>query len=324
MCGPENAGALGDLEPFDPTSKCCTYVPYVPNFLVGAMLAEGGAHESAVAALRERIAAGDAVTPLGVGRTYAERIAYDRAGFAFGRERTVRCPYYVSDGGLCGMWKSRTAVCSTWFCKHVQGARGRRLWVAVHQLFERVEWALAKHCAVELGIDGGSLGRLLAPLADRGWSRHVDGAGPAAFGDEPPAVWGDWDWRVEAYFLACRDRVAALAWADVRAIGGSDVAIAEQVVLHEMGRARSYDLPEQAKAAPIRMRPADATHDQVWTYSAYDPLTLPRSLVSALHTFDERPLRYAMRALHLDEPQVRELLDYEVLVPAARLARGKR
>jgi hypothetical protein len=222
------------------------------------------------------------------------------------------------------MWKHRTAVCSTWFCKHVRGARGRRLWVAVHQLFERVEWALAKHCAVELGIDGASLGTLLAPLADRGWSRFVDGSGPAPYGEDPPAVWGDWEWRVEAYFLACRDRVAGLAWADVKAIGGSDVAIAEQVVLHEMDRHRAHDLPEQGKAAPIRLRTADSTHDHVWTYSAYDPLTLPRSLVGALHSFEGRPLRYVMRTLRLDEPSVRELLDHEVLVPAARLTRGAR
>jgi hypothetical protein len=137
-------------------------------------------------------------------------------------------------------------------------------------------------------------------------------------------VWGDWSWRVEAYFLACHDRVAGLSWADVRAIGGSDVAMAERVVLHQMDRAHTTALPEHAASAPLRLRSAGPTHDHVWTYSAYDPLTLPRALVGALHTFDEHPLRYAMRSLHLDEPTVRTLLDHEVLVPAARLARGAR
>jgi hypothetical protein len=134
-------------------------------------------------------------------------------------------------------------------------------------------------------------------------------------------LWGDWGWRVEAYFLACHERVASLAWSDVRAIGGSDVALAERVVLHHMDRAGGAALPEQAATAPLRLRSAGPTLDHVWTYSAYDALTLPRALVGALHTFDERPLRDAMRALHLDEPRVRELLDHEVLVPASRLTR---
>jgi hypothetical protein len=327
MCEPN-----AQEEAFDPVTKCCTYVPYLPSFLVGAILADDSVPPSAASALRARIAAGDAVTPLGVGRTLPERALYDRPGFAFGRERTVRCPYQV-DGGMCGVWKHRNSVCSTWFCKHVRGGTGRRFWVLVHLLLERVEAALARHCAVELGIDGAALAKLLSPLVERAVPRVVDGSGPAAYGDDAPDVWGDWEWRVEAYFLACAEIVRPLAWRDVVAIGGSEVRMAERAVRDAFARmvagTSSGEMPERLVPAALRVRAIDAELDRVWTYSPYDSLDLPRALTSALHVFADRSVPEALeelgaRGVAADEALVSKLVDFEVLVPAERLTRSAR
>jgi hypothetical protein len=61
----------------------------------------------------------------------------------------------------------------------------------------------------------------------------------------------------------------------------------------------------------------------VATYSAFDPLDLPRLLVDVLHYFDGRPTAQALARIRRDtgvniRPDlVRRLVDFRVLVPAA-------
>lgn len=114
---------------FDPQVKCCTYLPELPNFLVGRILAdEDPALAVGRATVEKRLQAGVAVTPLGLDRTPFYDLLYQHADTAFGRSHTLRCPHYIEEGGLCGIWQHRNSVCATWFCKHVRGAMGFRFW----------------------------------------------------------------------------------------------------------------------------------------------------------------------------------------------------
>ena len=63
--GPAAAGALV----FAAETKCCTYVPEVPNFLVGRILDDPDpAFAPGRATVNQRIDARVSVTPLGLGR----------------------------------------------------------------------------------------------------------------------------------------------------------------------------------------------------------------------------------------------------------------
>src|SRR5206468_1973039 len=62
---------------FDPQTKCCTYVPELPNFLVGRILADSDpAAARGRATLEKRFESGVAVTPLGIGRSPTFRLLY--------------------------------------------------------------------------------------------------------------------------------------------------------------------------------------------------------------------------------------------------------
>jgi hypothetical protein len=137
---------------FHPETKCCTYVPVLPNFLVGRILADvDPALASGKATVTERLESGVAVTPLGIGKPLLFSLIYQQAGTTvFGKSRLLRCPHYHEDSGGCGVWRHRPSVCSTWFCKHVRGAIGQPLWASLHRLLTAVEHTLTQWCVFQL------------------------------------------------------------------------------------------------------------------------------------------------------------------------------
>jgi hypothetical protein len=111
MCAAGGA-QRGDAYFFRPDVKCCSFVPNLPNFLVGRILADADPHLAAGrASVEARSEAGMAVTPLGLGQPPAYRVLYDRgAPAAFGRSRTLRCPHFLDDGvGRCAIWRHRNS-----------------------------------------------------------------------------------------------------------------------------------------------------------------------------------------------------------------------
>jgi hypothetical protein len=154
MCKPTAAkAATASLTLFDPDTKCCTYVPTLPNFLVGLILNDDD--PAAIAgrtSIERRIAAGIGVTPLGLQSDPRYALIYKHAGGElFGRTSGLRCPHYLpADGGQCGIWRHRNAVCTTWFCKHERGRVGQRFWDALLVLLTLVERHLGLWAANEL------------------------------------------------------------------------------------------------------------------------------------------------------------------------------
>jgi Fe-S-cluster containining protein len=109
---------------FRPDTKCCTFHPRLPNYLVGAILtsvepsdAEGRRR------IAERVASRVGITPEWLHPPRAFTLLYDGSRGAFGRAKGLRCPFYEEASGGCTVWAHRDAVCSTYFCKYVAGPR---------------------------------------------------------------------------------------------------------------------------------------------------------------------------------------------------------
>src|SRR5215470_8438493 len=67
MCT-EDGRSTKDRIFFNPETKCCTYTPVLPNYLIGRILADDDpSFASGRATVEERLHAGIAVTPLGLG-----------------------------------------------------------------------------------------------------------------------------------------------------------------------------------------------------------------------------------------------------------------
>src|SRR5262249_54047658 len=124
MCAPAGTASQSTAEMFyNPDTKCCTYVPTLPNYLVGRILRDD---DPAFAAGRKtvetRLENGVAVTPLGLGMFPVFGLLYRQtAEQTFGRSKSLLCPHFMAEaGGRCGVWKHRAAVCATWYCKFVR------------------------------------------------------------------------------------------------------------------------------------------------------------------------------------------------------------
>jgi len=324
MCASD--GAAGSLV-FDAATKCCTHVPVLPNFLVGAILvdpdpaaAEG--RQSVVA----RIARRAGVTPLGLARTRTQTLVYDHSDEAFGRAVTLRCPHYVDrDGGQCGIWRHRNSICTTWFCKHVDGHRGFELWRTLEALLVVAERALALWCALEVGVEP----RRVQPLVPNRPDRPHEALDAADLDQREPknyaARWGHWHGREAELYTACATLVSKLEWTDVERIGGSELSLYRRVLQARYAELTNPRLPARLRPAAYRVIHRGRETVRLQTYSPYDPIELPSDLIHVLHCFDGQPVAEALQrlmddhALELTPGLVQSLVDFGVLIDASSI-----
>lgn len=219
------AMALPDVLPertpegyFRPDVKCCSFHPNLPNFLVGAVLAdESPEMAEGRERIRARLAARIGVGPvwLAAPRKYTLLFLASRKT-SFGRSLVLRCPYFSPAAANCSIWRHRDAVCTTFFCKHVGGPAGDAMWRSIELVLRLVERRLAEHVAnvlgapiphVSTGLDTLTLEELEDRLPDPVTYAHT---------------WGEWVGREETYYRACRDIVAGLDRAAFEQAFGDD------------------------------------------------------------------------------------------------------
>ncbi len=321
MLCPEGTPARQGRSYFRADVKCCGYVPNLPNFLVGQTLAD--ADEGLTlgrSTLERRIAAGLAVTPLGVSSGAAYRLLYRRSA-AFGRSRRLRCPFYLDEGGgRCSIWRHRNSVCATFFCKFVRGAVGHRFWEVLLQLLEAIEEGLAYWCVAELGTEAGSLRQLFSsePHDD---PPHLEPADVDEVSDPTAyrAVWGNWLGREHEFYRACAGLVGQLAWGEVTAICGARVTLLARLVQAAYAELLSEEVPSALRVGMFTI--SDLGPDRCCISADGDrSLDVPRVLLAALPYFDGRPWPEAVvavegaEAIKLDRSLIRKLVDFDILV----------
>lgn len=309
---------------FDPRVKCCTFVPDLPNFLVGRILLDRSPDgERGRASLRQRLANLTHATPLGVDSPPPFMTLYTAAGEAlFGRAADLLCPHFMPENGGCGIYQHRMSTCCTWFCKYDRGERGRGVWESTRRLLRVVERVVAVHClrtlepgsvALEHALDASPT-RLARP-------RAADLGGPQNE-REHRRLWGRYAGREEAFFEACGRLASRLSWPQVRALGGAEIELALDVVRHARAETDATTLPRAVRLGAFTVAASTAESVDCTTTNAFDPLSIPRALFERLHFFDGRPTREVLAALKRDGVElsplvVRKLVDHQFLVDAS-------
>jgi hypothetical protein len=330
MCARPGEPAAEGATFYSPSTKCCTYLPALANFLVGRVLGD----DSAAAAegrrtVEARIDAKLEVTPLGLGRTRLFTLLYAQSPGGFGHAQALLCPHYLA-GGRCGVWQHRESTCATWFCKHERGAVGKTFWRRLHELLLAAETAVSRACLLDIGIDRGSLERLFPPIANERGGPGLSAAELDGVPDEPAyaTLWGRWAGRERELYRRAAAIVDDLSWPQVLAKGG-----AELEVLAHLARAAYADLANREPPARVRHKPlkvlyTSPTRARLATYSPLDPLALPRTLVDVLHRFDGGDTSATLATiaaedgLRLAPAVVRKLVDFAILEPVAAGGEG--
>lgn len=308
---------------FNPDTKCCTYLPVLPNFLVGRMLADDSSEFArGRVTLEARLDARLAVSPFGIGRSATFDLLYVTSGTSwFGRARSMRCPHYIEEsGGQCGVWRHRAAVCATWFCKHARGAVGQRFWQTLHRLLSAVERELSLWCALELGVGSNAIERFLnerkqAPAPGPG---DLDGVA----GVEARQAFGDWSGRERDFFKECARLVDALRWPDIERICGPEVRALTALTREAFDDLRSRTIPRTLRVGTFKVIGPGQRSSVVEGYDGSDSLELPNEVLDVLHHFDgSTSTTQALRTIHaesgltIERDLVRLLVDFEILIP---------
>jgi hypothetical protein len=310
---------------FHPTLKCCTYVPELRNFLVGAILSDTDrAAQPGRATVEKRVAAGVGVTPLAVGQPPVYALLYSQAESAFGRSETLACPHYLGDGGQCGIWSHRDAVCATWFCKHVRGELGRAFWIhSFRDLLNAVESELARWCVLQLHPREDQLRHLVDTVAWKGGKETVTGYSLDGRVEQKAyaKIWGEWRGREAEFYRRCAELVNPLSWADVLAISGPTARAYAQLTKQAYRQLLSSEVPPALEVGSFRLVHVRNGITRLTSYSGYDPLDVPANVMDLLQYFDGQPTEDALAAIaaergFLVEPDLlRKMVDFGLLVP---------
>lgn len=157
----KSPGRTRSKETYDKDLKCCTFHPWLPNFAVGALLRE----PSAPAILREKIRTRDYSLPIGLAPSIRYQVEFNsRKKGEFGNREDWLCPYYDRDKKMCGVWRHRGAVCTSYYCKSDQGAAGKRFWRSLESYIFFLEMSYMEEALVHLDFSPRQISDLLGYL----------------------------------------------------------------------------------------------------------------------------------------------------------------
>lgn len=135
---------------YKPNLKCCTFEPFLPNFLVGAILKDSDlpfAHEI----IRGKIQNSEFVLPIGLVAPVAYQLRFhEKKDQIFGRKPEYLCSFYEKTLGTCEIWQYRGNVCTSFICQSSYGGAGIEFWTHLGDLLSLTEQVLMEEVLVQL------------------------------------------------------------------------------------------------------------------------------------------------------------------------------
>ncbi|HYX33509.1 MAG TPA: hypothetical protein VE954_10375 [Oligoflexus sp.] len=281
---------------FRPDTKCCTFHPQLPNYLVGGLLqdsrpemAEGRRR------MQERIEARSGVTPWWIGPSRLDQHLYEHARSSFGKATRLRCPYYATDSGHCTIWAWREAVCSTWYCKYEAGKDGLTFYVGLKNYIGVVEKQLSRYAMMTIDPEFIFDDQAAAFYKQEGLTQDQ-------LDEQPPEhelykkLWRQFEGREASFYQQCYEIITALTSQDVERLMGLDGTIRNLEVQRQHEKAQTKDLPDRLVFNPqVTVRWLESGEVALSAYSEYDALALPGAVYPLLVAFDGRQSTSATR-----------------------------
>jgi Fe-S-cluster containining protein len=309
---------------FRPDTKCCTYHPRLPNYLVGAILAdEDAAMAEGRRRIQEKIARRVGVNPQWIKAPTRYNLLYSNARQAFGRTQALRCPYYESNGGLCTIWRYREAVCSTYFCKYVAGADGRKFWMTLKTWLTLSEIQLSRYALLQLLPDYVLLAKDKADTS--GGPLTVEDLDDKPLPDKDYAeLWRSWVGREAEFYRGCYESVRALSSEEFDNLMGLDGIVEQAILKRQYEAAVQPTLPKALKLNPsatVQWLPDGSV--ALASYSEFDAVALPGAAYGLLVEFSGKESVEAVRKRLREEKQsdlhddiLLELFRHRILIDA--------
>jgi Fe-S-cluster containining protein len=185
-------------------TKCCTYLPRMPNFLMGL-----GLGDKATKPVYEKLLLDGFLLPEGMYYTPIQMVdsLNQHVQDKFGRSDLVICPFLNRKSGMCGAYSYRNSVCGTFFCINEQGREGEAFWERVQSLVGQIETALGQWCMVQLGFDVEEYFKLVNSHSDK-IDSITDSSSKSWAPEFREALWGHWFGKEQEFFLESAQLIA--------------------------------------------------------------------------------------------------------------------
>jgi len=272
---------------YSPASKCCTYFPDIPNYLVGAILAETDpTYQDAQTRLKNQIRAKISTSPFGLERPRKYTVLVHNTPDFFGKSQLLICPFFASDHGRCTLWPYLTATCRTWFCKYDRGQEGLEFWRDLRAYWDYLQKILSRYVLHQFEFAPERILRSSRnPMALT--VEELDGRAQSP--EQYAQAWGSWVDREEEFYQKAFEQVSALTPEIFNTlIGiGHTIRLNQVMVRHE--KMINPDPPPYLKRNPD-MRVQKTRHG-TYIVSAYlprDAVELTQRLYAVLDYFDGR------------------------------------
>jgi hypothetical protein len=322
MCDHGNAPPELSASFFRPDTKCCTYHPSLPNYLVGAVLADPSPEmEEGRRRIRAQIARRIGVFPQRLGPSKKWTMLYKASSkSSFGRSLHLLCPY-LDEQERCSIWTHREGVCATYYCKFDNGLAGSNFWRSLKQYLAVPEELLSVWAAkavepkiVDPRFADPSTELSLAELEDR-----------APDDEHYGSYWGAWAGREEEFYIACFERVRGLTREQYermidKTASGSDRL---QKLTTALARVREAPhLPERVHLnRKLRVLPTSAGVVITMPYNSFDSVQIEPALYDVLKEFthaetvqETRARLAAEQGIELEDALLSMFAMHEVLV----------
>lgn len=294
---------------FNPNTKCCTYHPAIPNYLLGALFAnKDEMFDEGRQRIRKKIEVGVAVRPEGIMIPSLYHLHYRHInGRAFGNSTTLLCPYYQE--GSCTIWKFRDSVCSTYFCKSVRGKFGTEFYKEVKNFLTNVQARLSQYCLTELGLPNAIVNNNQFDSPEYPIKLSADDLDGRKNEKNYAELWGNWDGKEEDLYIACYEMVSKLTSDQLIEIMGytAKVNIAHLETLQE---AMVNPIIPKTLSRNRTLEVIPLTENSVAVLEDKNTIELSNRLHEALNYFDGK---------HPTENVLQSLLDKENVALASEL-----
>jgi len=192
--------------PFAHETKCCTFTPRLPNYMVGGILSDP---DPSLLEGKQRIMAKiqsrEGILPNGVypSREYNDYFI-ERGALEFGRSKFLLCPYFIQDKYSCTIWKYREAICSFWYCKQIASKRGSDFWNSMVDYFMFIQDSFIELAVKECGLN------LADPYESGPHIKFHHEDEPVRRMNQYNEMWGKWLGKEEEYYKKCFEIVRNL------------------------------------------------------------------------------------------------------------------
>lgn len=189
---------------YAPELKCCTFYPYLPNFLVGAILSDPSKiYDGARDVLRQKISRRHYSLPCGMVAPIRYQIEFkENKKEKFGKEQSWLCPYYNKSNQNCGVWRYRGVVCTTFYCRSSFGRMGKNRWALMSDYLSYVEMALMEEALVMLDFSPRQVVELLGYL-NRDQGTKMELCSWALLPKKSRQLWNGYFDEQEVFFKKC-------------------------------------------------------------------------------------------------------------------------